>query len=242
MKRTAQVLAAPVLGLVMMATAAPLPAFAQAPPSQEQKANEDLSKFDQFLQEKAVNGAAPDVANLQAWRTLPESQRREVARIALDERLAAVITGAISRAEAAQAFPALVMTEKVDRKVQPQARKGEVNALALYHVTATSTYDWSVLGVTLTKVKQTFTYETNASVVTKVFSCFHSSSNFAPTRSISGNTQAPYLSGGRGYCNTNWTITYRIEFGVTLSLGSRDAIQRLVVNGRDIESRSFVAI
>jgi len=66
------------------------------------------------------------------------------------------------------------------------------------------------MGVDITSVKLTYNYQTNILIVTASYSCQGTSTNWAPTRSLSVIDSLHLRSSGKDYCNIAWRITYAI--------------------------------
>lgn len=220
-----------------------------------------VSSMNTRMEADAATGNALAVQNLQQWDALSAAQQTSVAQVANDERLVEVIaTGVTDPALLHEISPGLEVATEADKAEQYMGLNGDApppgstttmsaaaqapvttmaappdtSLVKYYHVTATYTYSYKVFGILITRIKQTFTYQTNARVVTRVYACMTSSTNYSPTRTLSAST-TKYKSGDRGYCNTVWTIKYKIGWIPTPF--SKSFGQHMVVNGRDVERR-----
>lgn len=209
-----------------------------------------VQTMDGRLRQDAATGSTEGAASLQAWEGLTVTQREQVTTSAADEDFVQIVaSGATDRATLDTVSPDLQVSVDKTNVVVPegsamsltsaggtQILPPDTGIVRYYYVTSTWTHVYKILGVTITSIKQTFEYQTNAKTVTRTYGCRASSMNYAPTRSLSGSTEH-YAAGGKGYCKTVWRLYYAAAYIPTPFY--RDFTQNLTVNGRQIEATYF---
>lgn len=211
-------------------------------------ATSSVASISTNLKQASAAGDARARTSLKNWTALNGQQKLALAKVADSKEFATyVASGGAAKGKLAHVALAVDSGTKSAKSgsagsSRPSAGGRLAARATLYRVQSWKTYSYSILGVTITKVRQDFYYQTNGKVVKKVYNCEHSSSNYAPTRSISGRTSY-WKSGKKAYCNTVWTIKYGFTLGPWgLYVGEKDARQEMVVNGKKIEKTKFANI
>lgn len=193
--------------------------------------------------DREMRNAAPTVPggeeNLEAWSRLTPAKKEEMAQLLATPQFAELVASGTtdqSTVEAVSDELEIVSEEGVTNS-KPEGGPLTWGTTKRFSVNSYWVNTFKFAGVTITKIKQSFDYQTNGSSVTKVYSCKHSSTNYAPTRSLSGDTSF-WKSGTKGRCSTVWELHYAIAWIPTPLY--RSFTQNMQVNGsKGIEKKWF---
>lgn len=192
------------------------------------------------IKEAAASGSPAARRELADWNALTAADQLEIGNVAASEDFVLAVATQETDTAALQAIsPDLTVT--VSTGTEPTSSSALVGAqgVTYYDVTSWWKYTYKVLGVTITSIKETYNYQTNASIVTASYSCQGTSTNYAPTRSLSVIDVSHWKSSGKGYCDIAWRITYAL-FWIPTPFHN-DFTQKMRVNGSSgIESTTFV--
>lgn len=193
------------------------------------------------LERAAAGGSRRAQRELAEWNALSKAKQTKIGTVISSEGFAlAVATMETDPAKLGNISSALVVDENSGTlSTRRKTVAGPVQRTVYYDVTSWWKYTYSVYGVAITSVKQTYDYQTNASTVTASYACRGTSTNWAPTRSISVISVDHWKSSGKGYCNIAWRLSYAIGWVPTPL--HNDFTQKMRVNGSSgIESTTFV--
>lgn len=185
------------LALTFAVTATP--AFADNPPAGHLK----------------QHSATTETLNDPRIATLSQEDEELVLKITTDPRFGIPEYGAAMEAD----FPELKY-EITSGSTSPAAQDRGVGVLAVGN-RAYTTVTWKVLGVSYGSVTTEANFNNTGARVTKVNSCWHSSSNFLPgLRSFSGNSYHS-LSSGILTCKTDWIAKFATRPDERITQGFR---------------------
>lgn len=182
-----------------------------------------------------------------AWRSLTPSEQEAVVAVATDVDFTELVASGKTDAAELTAVSDLIEVETEEKttrtpivgKGAPRVQEGLTAAAARkYDVHSWWTNSYKVGGITITKIRQDYYYVTGSNRVLSSKSCQHSSTNYAPTRSLSGQTSHWKTSAGKGRCSTAWKLSYAVGWIPTPFY--RSFTQNMQVKGSGTERKWFV--
>lgn len=221
---------------------------ANASPASQGKGKLTVKQFEAELARNA--GLAPEAkANYESFAAFPAAKKQKLADYLNDPSFLTEVISEMAQLSSANSAQEVKVTHGGDAVVAKTSNqkdslamngnKGAMTLAADRTFDRVSQYTYSLMGITLTRVRLDMNFAYNVSRVTAVNSCVPSHTNYFPLRGMAA-TPSSYLSGNNGVCQATWQIAVGWVNG--LNLGQRAALQKVVQGPWGLVSDSFVNI
>lgn len=193
---------------------------------------------------------APEArANYESFMALPTAKKQKLTDYLNDPSFLAEVISGMAQLSSTNSAQEVKVTQggnavvtKTSHLKNSLVQSANVSAMALAAdrtFDRVSQYTYSLMGITLTRVRLDMNFAYNVSRITAVNSCVPSHTNYFPLRGMAA-TPSSYLSGNNGVCQATWQIAVGWVNG--LNLGQRAALQQVVQGPWGLVSDRFVNI
>lgn len=244
MKLKSRALTATVLGPLLALSVAATATAAPADGTAQQLGTLTIAQFESDLAQNAA--LAPEAKeNYERFASLSQTRKQKLVDYLNDPGFLASVVADMGQASSpAKEVKVLhggdvVVSKSSSLKKAPvrASLSGPVTLAAAPTFDRVSQYTYSLLGVTLTRVRLDMNFAYNTTRITNVNSCVPSYTNYFPLRGMAA-TPSSYLSGNNGVCQATWQIAVGWVNGV--NLGQRSALQKVVQGPWGLVSDTFV--
>ncbi|MGO4858499.1 hypothetical protein [Arthrobacter sp. 2MCAF14] len=236
-------LATAVLGSMMGLTVATTATAAPAVQTGQAGGTLTIAQFESDLAQSALL-ATEAKENYERFVGLPRTKKQRLVNYLNDPGFLTSVVSEMGRASSARDVQVLhggdvVVSRSTSQKVATSKAtvSGAVTLAAAPTVDRVSQYSYSLLGITLTRVRLDMNFSFNLTRITNVNSCVPSYTNYFPLRGMS-STPSSYLSGNNGVCQATWQMAIGWVNGI--NLGQRSALQKVVQGPWGLVSDTFV--